>query len=1486
MASDDEETSKKLKMISGGDADATVPVPLPSHLQLDRSDSPSSLFVGDLLTDVNYGEWVMDMTDSLIAKNKICFVDGSLPIATSPAEKEALRRCNAMVKGWLKTSMTKEVRNSVRFAATAREIWVDLESRFGQGSATRLYELKGTIISLQQEKTSVSQFYTKLRGLWDEIEALTPSLECTCAGCSCNVKRRQREVREGERLFDFLMGLDAPFSTVKSQILAMKPIPSLAEAYRLVTTDEQQRQLANSRRPRPEAAAFQAQGDRRADRQSPQQERDTDQERETGGKLRCSHCRRTGHVREMCYRLIGYPPRDNAKGESSSSARAPPRRRNEQGDRASPQAAQVDAEGSVLQGLTSKQLEQLKLLLNSDLRQLSAEPSSNMAGTFSLNSSSWVIDSGCNEHIVNHASLLDSELDSHPVLQVKIPNGTGVQVRSIGTTKLSDDLLLRRVLHVPDFQCNLLSVSRLTAELPVALIFLGDFCVIHDLPSKRLIGMGKHVDGLYYLRLFEQGHPVAHTVRQSLGDTELWHSRLGHPSKSKLHLLEDTLGCSFIHNNEPCRSCLRAKQTRDVFETSSIKTTSCFELIHVDIWGSYKTTSMSGAHYFLTVVDDFSRAVWVFLLRFKSDAARHLLYFCNLVRTQFGKQVRKIQADNGPEFSSQLLTDYFEEHGIILQTSCTDTPQQNGVVERKHRHLLDTARALRFHANLPLKFWGECVLTAAYLINRMPLVPIGNRSPFQILFDRLPKYDHLRSYGCLVYARDTHQHLHKFAARGRAGIFLGYPSAQRGYRVYDLETRAIYTSRDVKFLETVFPYRDLTNGQSLTPVSVSTLPTEPASAPDYDDEDELVHVPRVAAHLQRQDESSAKLAEESDPNPQRAPPQTPESAGEEGSDTTRLDPLAVSDSSSSSPLPSDPSSSSSPAESPLPRRSDRVRTTSTRLAGYDYQLPGAAHSATAQYPLDDYLTYHRLSVAHHAFVAAVSTVFEPTYYFQAVRYKHWREAMQREFDALVANGTWEIVFLPPGKKAIESKWVYKVKFHPDGTVERFKARLVAKGYTQIEGVDFHDTFAPVAKLVTVRCLLAIAVTRGWHIHQLDVNNAFLHGDLEEEVYMQIPQGFARPGETRVCRLRKSIYGLRQASRNWYQKFTQALLELGFVQSRADHALFTYRRGETFVVALIYVDDVILAGTDLNFIGQVKGFLHDRFTIKDLGTLKYFLGIEVAHSPRGIVLNQRKYVLDILADAGLEAAKPCSTPIEQQHHLGRSPSPPAADPAAYRRLVGRLLYLTVTRPDITYAVNLLSQAMQNPTKAHEDAAIRVLRYLKSAPGRGLFFSASANLTLTAYCDADWGGCPLTRRSTTGYVIMLGASPISWRTKKQTVVARSSAEAEYRSMASTVSEIVWLRWLLQDLGVTAAGPTTLFCDNQAALHIAANPVFHERTKHVEMDCYFVRERVQSLEIAPAKIATSDQPADLFTKGLSVDQFHHLFVKLGLLDIHSFA
>ncbi|XP_017970478.1 PREDICTED: uncharacterized mitochondrial protein AtMg00810-like [Theobroma cacao] len=306
----------------------------------------------------------------------------------------------------------------------------------------------------------------------------------------------------------------------------------------------------------------------------------------------------------------------------------------------------------------------------------------------------------------------------------------------------------------------------------------------------------------------------------------------------------------------------------------------------------------------------------------------------------------------------------------------------------------------------------------------------------------------------------------------------------------------------------------------------------------------------------------------------------------------------------------------------------------------------------------------------------------------------------------------------------------------------------------------------------------------------------------------------------VCKLNKSLYGLKQASRQWNLKFTTCLLAYGFQQSKADYSLFTKttQTGE-FIALLVYVDDIVIRSTSMDLTNEVKDYLSSNFKLKDLRKLKYFLGLEVAISSKGIFLCQRKYTLDILTEYGLLGSKPMSTPIEYHHKMTR-----AKDEEQLR--------------DSTMCRQLY---MDKPSEVHLQAAFRVLRYLKTVPGQGILFSTDSNLCLQAYSDSDWAGCLDTRRLVTGFGVLLGKSLISWKAKKQSVVARTSTEAEYRVIAATCCEVIWLLYLLKDFNVEHSCAVKLFCDNQSTLHICRNPIFHERTKHIEMDCHFIREKV---------------------------------------------
>ncbi|KAM0026098.1 putative RNA-directed DNA polymerase [Helianthus debilis subsp. tardiflorus] len=406
-----------------------------------------------------------------------------------------------------------------------------------------------------------------------------------------------------------------------------------------------------------------------------------------------------------------------------------------------------------------------------------------------------------------------------------------------------------------------------------------------------------------------------------------------------------------------------------------------------------------------------------------------------------------------------------------------------------------------------------------------------------------------------------------------------------------------------------------------------------------------------------------------------------------------------------------------------------------------------------------------LSKEAKTFASSLYNEHIPNSVEQALESKNWKDAMEAEMEALLKNNTWERCALPPGKKPMGCRWVFIIKHKTDGTIERYKARLVAKGYTQTYGIDYSETFSPVAKIDTIRVLFSIAANEGWPLHQLDVKNVFLHGELKEEVFMEAQPGFTENFNTdEVCRLKRALYGLKQSPRAWFGRFTLAMRRYGFQQSNSDHTLFLKRKGKLVTCLIIYVDDMIITGNDEEEMKNLKASLFTKFEMKDLGRLKYFLGIEVLRSKQGIFICQKKYVLDLLAETGMIDCKPADTPMIVNHKLCMEEGARLADKERYQRLVGKQIYLSHTRPDIAYAVGVVSQFMHQPQVAHMEAIWKILRYLKKTPGHGVLFQPNKHLKIQAYTDADWAGDQGNRRSTSGYFTLVGGNLVTWRSKK--------------------------------------------------------------------------------------------------------------------------
>ncbi|KAL5855098.1 hypothetical protein ACOSQ4_004900 [Xanthoceras sorbifolium] len=514
---------------------------------------------------------------------------------------------------------------------------------------------------------------------------------------------------------------------------------------------------------------------------------------------------------------------------------------------------------------------------------------------------------------------------------------------------------------------------------------------------------------------------------------------------------------------------------------------------------------------------------------------------------------------------------------------------------------------------------------------------------------------------------------------------------------------------------------------------------------------------------------------------------------------------------------------------------------------------------------------------------------EPECYDEAMQVEDsvkWESAMRDEMDSLMSNQTWELAELPPGKKALHNKWVFRIKEEHNGN-KRYKARMVVKGFQQKEGIDYNEIFSPVVKLTTIRLVLKIVAAENLHLEQLDVKTVFLHGDLEEEIYMRQPEGFKEAGkENLVCRLKKSLYGLKQAPRQWYKKFDSFMSSSGFTRCQADHCCYIKRFDNSFIILLLYVDDMLVAGSDMQEIMNLKRELSKQFAMKDLGAAKQILGMRIKRDTKSgtLLLSQAEYIKKVLSRFNMQDAKPVSTPLGIHFRLSKEQSPKTEEERThmakvpYASAIGSLMYAMVcTRPDIAQAVGAVSRYMNNPGKIHWEAVKWILRYLRGTTNKTLCFKGG-DTTLTGYVDADLAGNVDIRKSTTGYVYTLGGTAVSWVSQLQKIVALSTTEAEYVAVTEASKEMVWLQSFLEELGKKQED-NVLYCDSQSAIHLAKNPSFHSRTKHIQLRYHFIRSLLEDGILKLEKISGAQNPADMLTKTVTTDKLKLCSASVGL-------
>ena len=1119
-----------------------------------------------------------------------------------------------------------------------------------------------------------------------------------------------------------------------------------------------------------------------------------------------------------------------------------------------------------------------------------------------------LLDSGTTSHIMRnraHFWTYDETLATpvrtanHGVLNT---GGRGDCVALIRWSGSSFRLKFRGCLHAPGAVINLVSVGTMVkANFGLNFDFGKVSIMTPPAPSGRRVCYERTLEGkLAFLDIellmpppslhMEPGESSAF-ARVEL-TPELWHARLGHAGGEIARRLHSSAAGVTMSPGEAytCEACIVGKHPRQPHPSSESPRASNFlELVHFDMFGPFPVETPHGKHYGMLFLDDHGNNLKIDLLAAKSQALASFKQMHTHWERKFGRKLLKVRCDNAGEFWSDEFTDYINEQGIERDRACPYSHQQNGKAERAIRTIEGRVLAMLAATGAPQSLWGEATLTAAYLWNRTPsrtLLP--GVTPFEMVHGRKPNLSHLRVWGVRCFARVPLELQTKLGLRSRECYFMGYPDGVKGYRVRDVRTRAFFNSRDVIFDENLPQIDAESDGEGWVAPADPNAPSTPApnvAGPDAVPSTPPRQVTRPSAPPPRPKSTRIRILTESGKQHQaaiqkaketrerlaaareahlaarheEAMPEAVTGAADAGP-TDGMDLRAVDDTGVGGHVFGDEHANLVCSESAfLSIRSDRPR--DPAVQSYDMRIPPANYAEARR--RSDFST--------------------------------WDATVQKELATLKDMGVYSLSSLPSGRKAIGNRWVFEHKI--DGTDLLAKGRVVVQGFHQIQGVDFCKTFAPVVKGASVRMVAATACRRGWFLECFDATRAFLWGDLEEELYMKVPDGFRFPDKLPpgctsisdvVMRLWKSLYGLKQASRVWYIKFRGVLEKLGFSCSEADHALFIFNsgwHGELVQCLLaIHVDDGMAGSSSQKFLNWVKEGILKEFGLKDLGPVKTFLGVQFERSLATIELwiHQSEYIDTLLADYDLTDCASVLTPMDSDHPFGRDadsfPSVPNIK-ASYQALMGRLLFLSLfTRPDITLAVNRLTQFNANPLPCHYAAAKRLIRYLKGTKDLRLHFGGEQGNEkdkrlrayggvddLVGFSDSDWGG-EEDRISVSGYAWFYMGCLIDWGCKKQRTVALSSTEAEYMAMALAMQNGLWLRSSLAQAKLLHSPCTPLHVDNQSAIALGSNSSMHGRAKHIDIKYHFIRHHISDNTFRATWIPTASNTADILTKPLA--------------------
>lgn len=1066
----------------------------------------------------------------------------------------------------------------------------------------------------------------------------------------------------------------------------------------------------------------------------------------------------------------------------------------------------------------------------------------------------WFLDSGCSNHMCGSKELFDDEFDSSFRESVKLGNNSRLMVQGKGTVRLEVDgvvLVITGVFFVPALVNSLVSIGQLQ-EKGIGILIQNNTCRAFH-PQRGVIFETKMTSN----RMFPL---VAHCTPKkqqcfssiTTDQSDLWHYRYGHLSWNSLKVLQQKTMVKGLPrltlSQKVCEDCLVGKQHRSPFPSHSTwRASTILQLVHTDLCGPVKPSSNTKKRYVITFTDDFSRKTWSYFLTEKSEAFATFKLYKARVEKETGTYIRALRSDRGGEFTSSEFQGFCSENGIQRQLTSAYSPQQNGVAERKNRTILNMARSMLSAKKIPKTFWPEAVNWAVYVLNRSPTLALKSKTPEEAWTGIKPSVNHFRVFGCIGHVHVPDEKRVKLDSKSFKCVLFGVSDESKAYRLFDPTTNKIIVSRDVVFEEDQQWSWDDSHKQAI----LVDLEWE------YDDEPGTEDERKEPAEVEKSPEKTPDRSEGDHSGLEISP-----GVSEQG------------DSSIDNSL----THSRRETQPQTEQYEGRIRKQPVWMKDYDMGdgLSDEETAAMIQLAMvsnqdPDWILEHWVPDQ------------DPTTYDEAVKSKEWKRAMDQEIQAIEKNKTWELTSLPSGGKSIGVKWVFKTKLNENGEVDKYKARLVAKGYAQEYGIDYAEVFAPVARLETIRLIISLAAQQTWKIYQLDVKSAFLHGEINEEVFVDQPPGYEQKGhEHKVYRLKKALYGLKQAPRAWYSRIEAYFIKEGFTKCPYEHTLFIkYAAAGNILIVCLYVDDLIYTGNNEKMFEVFKKSMMAEFDMTDLGRMRYFLGIEVLQRTDGIFIGQRKYAQEMLERFNMSQCNPVQNPIVPGFKLTKDEEGVEVDGTIYRQMVGSLMYLTTTRPDLMFIVSLISRYMKRPTKCHWAAARRVLRYVKGTINCGVFYKKGGNDMLIGYTDSDYAGDLDDRKSTSGSVFLMSSGAVSWSSTKQPIVTLSTTEAEFIAAASSSCQAVWLRRILGNLNQVQGSPTLVYCDNISAIKLSKNPVMHGRSKHIDVRFHFLRDLVKNGVVELIQCSTQDQVADILTKPLKLDAFLKIRGLLGVCE-----